>query len=160
MHYGGHTAKAFAFLAAYIGVIIAVVSNSVPLHILWVGQAMVIPIVLTSRVSLFKKILYDINLQKKNLIINLKSFYFMFQLIQAYTNYSNGNTGQLSAVTGFMLFFGSLARIFTSIQETGDTTMIAMFICSTSANALIASQIMYYWNVKPKKSVKAEKKKQ
>ncbi|XP_033207883.1 mannose-P-dolichol utilization defect 1 protein homolog [Belonocnema kinseyi] len=130
MHYGGHTAKATAFLAAYIGVIVAVVSNSVPLHILWVGQAMVIPIVLMSR------------------------------LMQAYTNYSNGNTGQLSAVTGFMLFFGSLARIFTSIQETGDSTMIAMFVCSTSANALIASQIIYYWNVQPKKPVKSGKKKQ
>ena len=80
--------------------------------------------------------------------------------MQAYTNYSNGNTGQLSAVTGFMLFFGSLARIFTSIQETGDPTMIAMFVCSTSANAIIASQILYYWNITPKKSVESRKKKE
>ena len=70
--------------------------------------------------------------------------------MQAYTNYSNGSTGQLSAVTGFMLFFGSLARIFTSVQETGDVTMILMYICSTAANAVIAAQILYYWNADAK----------
>lgn len=32
------------------------------------------------------------------------------------TNYSNGHTGQLSAVSVFLLFAGSLARIFTTIQ--------------------------------------------
>lgn len=77
--------------------------------------------------------------------------------MQAYTNYSNGSTGQLSAVTGFMLFFGSLARIFTSIQETGDTTMVIMYICSTAANAVIAAQILYYWNVDAKSKEKAKK---
>lgn len=74
-------------------------------------------------------------------------FHVGFQLIQAYTNYTNGNTGQLSAATGFLLFFGSLARIFTSIEETGDMTMIIMYICSTTANAIIAAQILYYWNM-------------
>lgn len=38
------------------------------------------------------------------------------QLLQAATNYRNGHTGQLSAITVFLLFGGSLARIFTSIQ--------------------------------------------
>ena len=42
------------------------------------------------------------------------------KLIQAATNYKNGHTGQLSAITVFLLTAGSLARIFTSIQETGD----------------------------------------
>lgn len=69
------------------------------------------------------------------------------QFIQAYTNYANGNTGQLSAATCFLLFFGSLARIFTSIQETGDTTMITMYVCSTFANGIIVAQLLYYWNV-------------
>ena len=42
------------------------------------------------------------------------------KLIQAATNYKNGHTGQLSAITVFLLTLGSLARIFTSIQDTGD----------------------------------------
>lgn len=80
------------------------------------------------------------------------------QFIQAYTNYVNGNTGQLSAATCFMLFFGSLARIFTSIQETGDTTMITMYVCSTLANGIIVAQLLYYWNVDVKEKEKIKKK--
>lgn len=67
-----------------------------------------------------------------------------------------------------MLFFGSLARIFTSIQETGDSMMITIYCVSTSANAVIVSQVLYYWNkatdlkvpagdAKPVKSKKAKK---
>ncbi|KAK2584803.1 hypothetical protein KPH14_007116 [Odynerus spinipes] len=117
LHFGGDTAKATAFLAAYLAIVTAALSGLTPIKILWACQAMNIPIVLISK------------------------------FIQAYTNYSNGSTGQLSAITGFMLFLGSLARIFTSIQETGDTTMIVMYMCSTFANAIIAAQILYYWNV-------------
>ena len=80
------------------------------------------------------------------------------QFIQAYTNYVNGSTGQLSAATCFLLFFGSLARIFTSIQETGDTTMILMYVCSSLANAVIVTQLLYYWNVDVKNKEKIKKK--
>lgn len=71
---------------------------------------------------------------------------FVGKLSQALTNYRNGSTGQLSAATCFMLFFGSLARIFTSIQETGDTMMIVTYCVSTFANAVIVLQLLYYWN--------------
>jgi len=55
-----------------------------------------------------------------------------------------------------LLFFGSLARIFTSVQETGDITMITMFVCATLANGIIVAQLLYYWNVdvKDKKNIK------
>lgn len=56
-----------------------------------------------------------------------------------------------------MLFFGALARIFTSVQETGDTTMIVMYMCSTLANAVIAFQMLYYWNVDVTKEEKSKK---
>ncbi|XP_015176278.1 PREDICTED: mannose-P-dolichol utilization defect 1 protein homolog [Polistes dominula] len=130
-HYNGDSAKATAFLAGYMAILTAVVSGLAPINLLWTCQAMNIPIILISK------------------------------FIQAYTNYSNGSTGQLSAITGFMLFFGSLARIFTSIQETGDMTMIVMYLCSTAANAIIAAQILYYWNVgtvTSKKKDEAKKK--
>ena len=62
----------------------------VPDDVLWYGQAANIPMIVVGK------------------------------LIQAATNYKNGHTGQLSAITVFLLTAGSLARIFTSIQETGD----------------------------------------
>ncbi|XP_054003138.1 mannose-P-dolichol utilization defect 1 protein homolog [Hylaeus anthracinus] len=127
MYYSGNTAQASAFVAAYLAVLFAALSGLTPVSVLWTCQAMNIPIVLISK------------------------------FMQASTNYSNGSTGQLSAVTGFMLFFGSLARIFTSIQETGDKIMISMYICSTLANAVLAFQILYYWNVDVTKEEKPKK---
>ncbi|XP_014229630.1 mannose-P-dolichol utilization defect 1 protein homolog [Trichogramma pretiosum] len=129
MMYNIGASIATAFLAAYASVIAAVAMNIAPAELLWYGQAMNIPVVLASK------------------------------LMQAYTNYSNGSTGQLSAATGFMLFFGSLARIFTSVQETGDSTMILLYICSTAANGVIVSQLLYYWNVQEQAAVKSKKKK-
>lgn len=68
------------------------------------------------------------------------------KLSQAVTNYRNGSTGQLSAATCFMLLAGSLARIFTSIQETGDNMMIIIYCASSFANGVIVAQLLYYWN--------------
>jgi len=75
------------------------------------------------------------------------------KLSQAYTNFKNSSTGQLSAATVIMLFAGSVARIFTSIQETGDKMMIITFCASSFANGVILSQLLYYWN-KPAKGQK------
>uniref|UniRef100_A0A1I8FAD5 DUF805 domain-containing protein n=1 Tax=Macrostomum lignano TaxID=282301 RepID=A0A1I8FAD5_9PLAT len=41
------------------------------------------------------------------------------KLWQAWYNYRNSSTGQLSLITCLLLFLGSVARIFTSVQETG-----------------------------------------
>ncbi|XP_014219828.1 mannose-P-dolichol utilization defect 1 protein [Copidosoma floridanum] len=128
VYYSNGMTKATAFLSAYTAVVAAIVSGYVPLTVLWFAQAMNIPVIVTSR------------------------------LIQAYTNYSNGSTGQLSAVTAFLLLFGAVARIFTSIQETGDAIMIAMFTVSTLMNGIIVAQLLYYWNAAEKK-VKISKKK-
>lgn len=50
MHYNGDTAKATAFLSAYLAVICAANSGLTPIHVLWTFQAMNIPIVLISKV--------------------------------------------------------------------------------------------------------------
>ncbi|XP_063708463.1 LOW QUALITY PROTEIN: mannose-P-dolichol utilization defect 1 protein homolog [Culicoides brevitarsis] len=68
------------------------------------------------------------------------------KLSQAVTNFKAKSTGQLSAITCFMLFFGSLARIFTSVQETGDSMMILTYLASSFANAVIVFQLVLYWN--------------
>ena len=40
-----------------------------------------------------------------------------------------------------------LARVFTSIQETGDSVVISTYICSSMVNLILAGQVIYYWNV-------------
>merc|ERR1712130_601486 len=90
-----------------------------PATMLWYGQAANIPMILLGKI------------------------------IQIVTNFKNGHTGQLSAVTVFLLALGAIARIFTSIQETGDQILIFTFICSSFVNTVIALQVIWYWNVDP-----------
>ncbi|KAH9371199.1 hypothetical protein HPB48_006077 [Haemaphysalis longicornis] len=52
-------------------------------------------------------------------------------------NYRQGHTGQLSVITTALLFLGGLARIFTSLTETGDPLMVLSFSLATAVNALI-----------------------
>ncbi len=68
------------------------------------------------------------------------------RLWQSYCIYTAKSTGNLSAITMLMLFFGSIARIFTSIQETGDQTLIWTYILNTVANFLLILQLGYYWS--------------
>ncbi len=68
------------------------------------------------------------------------------RLWQSFVIYKAKSTGNLSAITMLMLFFGSLARIFTSIQETGDPTLIWTYILNTLANSLLIFQLGYYWS--------------
>lgn len=78
-------------------------------------------------------------------------------MIQIVTNFRNGHTGQLSAVTSFLLSLGAIARIFTSIQETGDNIIILTYICSSVVNTIIALQVIMYWN-KTSEALVAKKK--
>jgi len=117
----GSALLGLSFLVAYGASIYALISGLTPLDTLWSMQAANVPIIVISK------------------------------LLQAYTNFKNKSTGQLSAITISMLLFGSAARIFTSIQETGDQVIIANYAAATFVNALIASQIVYYWNSVGKK---------
>ena len=58
----------------------------------------------------------------------------------------NGSTGQLSMITVSLTFGGSVARVLTSLQETGDMLLVATFMVASSLNAVLFSQILYYWN--------------
>lgn len=115
--------KGAAFIASYALVLLVLLSPLTPLAVVTLLQASNVPAVIVGR------------------------------LIQAFTNYKNGHTGQLSAITVFLLFGGSLARIFTSIQETGDPLLAGTYVVSSLCNGLIATQLLFYWNVKvpPKK---------
>lgn len=105
------------FTVVYGAICFVLMGGLTPLEVLWSLQALNIPILVAGKMS------------------------------QAWTNYCNGNTGHLSAITCFMLFFGSMARIFTSIQETGDTMLIVTYCVSTTSNAAIVAQLLWYWNI-------------
>jgi len=81
--------------------------------------------------------------------VDLISFFFFLQLLQIVANFRNGHTGQLSFIMVLLLFLGAMARIFTTIQETGDKVMLVSFLMSTALNATLVFQVLYYWNVKP-----------
>lgn len=116
LFYSGQTGLSGLFTIFYSTVCYVLMSGLTPREMLWSAQGFNIPILLIGKLS------------------------------QAITNYKNGSTGQLSAITCFMLFFGSLARIFTSVQETGDSMMIITYSASSFANAVIVLQLLYYWN--------------
>ena len=69
--------------------------------------------------------------------------------MQIVANFRNGHTGQLSFIMVLLLFLGAMARIFTTIQETGDKVMLVTFLVSTVLNGTLVFQVLFYWNVKP-----------
>jgi len=71
---------------------------------------------------------------------------FSAKMLQAWANWQAGSTGQLSVVTVTMLLAGSAARIFTSVQETGDAVIVATYAVSTAANAVLFGQLLWYWS--------------
>ncbi|XP_078393691.1 mannose-P-dolichol utilization defect 1b [Cetorhinus maximus] len=125
-HLGGRTQKGVTCLLVYFALVSLLLSPLTPLMGVTFLQALNMPAVIVSR------------------------------LIQILTNYRNGHTGQLSALTVFLLFAGSLARIFTSVQETGDRLMILTYIVASSFNGVIAAQVLYYWRVSTSKDQKAD----
>lgn len=68
------------------------------------------------------------------------------KLNQIILNYKNSSTGVLSAFTLLLQFLGCVARIFTSIQETGDIAMIINYVAISVVNGLLVVQLIYYWN--------------
>ena len=60
--------------------------------------------------------------------------------------WQSGTTGQLSAFLVFNSLAGCLARVFTTATETGDRTLWWSFVSASVLNAVIAAQMLYYWN--------------
>ncbi|XP_026871346.2 mannose-P-dolichol utilization defect 1b isoform X1 [Electrophorus electricus] len=125
-HYRGSTIKGLGFLVIFFALLAVLISPFTPMSVVTTMQASNMPAIIFGR------------------------------LIQAGTNYSNGHTGQLSAISVFLLFAGSLARIFTTVQETGDSLMVLTYIISSCCNGLIAAQVLYYWNARPALKKKTE----
>ena len=46
----------------------------------------------------------------------------------------------------FNYLLGSLSRIFTTLQEVPDKLILYSFIAAFALNAVLAAQMLYYWN--------------
>lgn len=122
MWYSSRQSEAIVFSIAVSLSAILLCSGLVPLNILAILQSLNIPMVVVAKA------------------------------IQALENFRNKSTGQLSPITVFMQYAGCAARIFTSVQETGDKLLITTYIVATIMNGVIFGQILMYWGQKmPKK---------
>ncbi|KAJ2394234.1 hypothetical protein GGI23_004768 [Coemansia sp. RSA 2559] len=79
---------------------------------------------------------------------------------QIYAIHKNKYTGQLSAFAVFNYFFGTAARLFTTIVEIDDSLVLLGAILALAANGVLAAQMLYYWNAAaPKDKQRLESKK-
>ncbi|XP_008291142.1 mannose-P-dolichol utilization defect 1b [Stegastes partitus] len=129
-HYGGRTSKGLLFMTLYFSLLVVLLSPVTSMSVVTCMQASNMPAIIVGR------------------------------LIQAATNFRNGHTGQLSAISVFLLFAGSLARIFTSLQETGDSLMALTYVISSACNGIITLQVLYYWNSSLEHKKKTKKKRE
>jgi mannose-P-dolichol utilization defect protein 1 len=67
------------------------------------------------------------------------------RLPQIFANYKNRSTGELSALTIFFQCAGSLARVFTTLQEVDDYVVMAGNLIASSLNTILFLQVIYYW---------------
>ncbi|PAV65237.1 hypothetical protein WR25_06641 [Diploscapter pachys] len=128
LFYSDSSAYAFAFLAFCWAYTFAVIGSYIPPEVLISVQTLIIPITVVSKV------------------------------IQIWQNYSAGSTGQLSIISVFLQFAGTVARVFTSVQETGDQLLVASFGIAALLNGVIFAQFLLYWNASTEEQRKKKKK--
>lgn len=64
------------------------------------------------------------------------------RLAQIFTNFKRGSTGQLSFISNFLNFGGTIARIFTTIQEVGwDMSLLSGLAISTALSGILIAQV-------------------
>lgn len=114
--YDGKWGRAIFLFAGESALVYVLTSGLTPLKILWTLQAMNLPLAVSGK------------------------------LIQAYQNWTNQHTGQVSAITAWLLFLGCIVRVFTSIQETGDQLIVITYVVAASANFILVAQVHWYWN--------------
>jgi mannose-P-dolichol utilization defect protein 1 len=51
----------------------------------------------------------------------------------------------------FAFLLGSVSRIFTTLQEVDDPIILGGFVAGFALNAVLALQMLYYWNAAPAK---------
>lgn len=134
LSYTGKQPLAGAFIAAILGFVYLLIDPTKNGYIS--EQTMILLQGLTIPLSLFSKI------------------------PQVITNFKNKSTGQLAVFSVVNYLLGSLARVYTTIQEVNDPIILSSFVGATILNAILAIQVVAYWkNKTPKVQVSEEKKK-
>lgn len=90
--------------------------------------------------------LYDQNLISMDLLVQLQ-FSSIFvgiasRLPQILSNAISGSTGQLSLVTTLLQFVGTLARVFTTLQEVTDVNLLYSIAISAFLNGVLLVQVV------------------
>ncbi|KAL8023836.1 putative mannose-P-dolichol utilization defect 1 protein [Plasmopara halstedii] len=78
---------------------------------------------------------------------------------QILSNFKQGHTGQLALITLVLNLAGSIARLFTTMEETGDPVMIAGFGVGILLNGTLVLQVLLFWGATEKALTQAKKKK-
>lgn len=84
------------------------------------------------------------------------AIFFLARVPQIWKNYTNKSTGELSFLTCFMNFGGSLVRVFTGIQEQAPQSVVLGSLIGMLTNGTILSQILLYQKSEPKKEKKVQ----
>ncbi|KAF2692008.1 mannose-P-dolichol utilization defect 1 protein [Lentithecium fluviatile CBS 122367] len=79
------------------------------------------------------------------------------KLPQIFTIWKEGGTGQLSAFAVINYLLGSLSRIFTTLQEVPDPLILYNCIAGFALNAVLALQMLWYWNSPASKTTQSKK---
>lgn len=127
MWYEGKRGQSLIFALTHATLLYVLMSGLTPINLLWTLQASTLPLAVSGK------------------------------MMQVYKNVQNGHTGQMSAITIWLLFLGCVARVFTSIRETGDRLIIVTFIVASIANFSQVAQVHYYWSA-TEKAMSAKKK--
>lgn len=75
----------------------------------------------------------------------------LFQFLQAKKTYDEKSTGQLSLISVALQLGGCVARVFTSVRETGDQLIILTYLLASVMNGIIFFQFFLYWTSPKKK---------
>jgi hypothetical protein len=99
-----------------LGSLALISSTIVPPHLLQILQGLTIPVSLASKVP---------------------------QMLELHRSKA---TGELSIIVVFAQLMGTMARVFTTLTETNDQLLFWGFALATIFNAVIAVQVIMYWN--------------
>ncbi|PWN31293.1 mannose-P-dolichol utilization defect 1 protein [Meira miltonrushii] len=91
-----------------------------------------------------------------NLLSVLQAFSIPISLLSKFPQigelYRNKKCGHLSSIVVFAQLAGTLARVFTTITETGDWLLGIGFGLASILNTVIAIQYVYYWRLEGNKT--------
>jgi len=109
--------------------------------------------------------LFDVAIISKDLLLFLQGTTIFIgvasRLPQIFSIFKSKTTGQLSAITIFLQFIGSAARIYTTLQEVNDKVILAGFLISTFLNGVLAYQMVVYgWGSNQASTISAKNRKE